>query len=271
MEKPKNPREYIIWWNENFDTKIDLAVRKLYDDISTLVKYKFEHSDEYKELIHQLHNHDAEYRHSFGYDLLMKGPEEIELDIKNWERFRSKVWRKNVVHNINWNKENWNNEGCQPNGGWITPDNWFEKIHDIVRTRIVVKYFDGVEFLLDKMCNHFRDYSCRCEPDWEAREEGYYAAHLNVTRDYELPVGLEIQKKRISVEIQVTTQMKDVITSLTHEYYERKRERLEPPDIKWQWDYKSDEFLPNYIGHILHYIEGAVMQIRNREQLNGKR
>jgi ppGpp synthetase/RelA/SpoT-type nucleotidyltranferase len=140
-----------------------------------------------------------------------------------------------------------------------------------VRTRIVVKYFDGVEFLLDKMCNHFRDYSCRCEPDWEAREEGYYAAHLNVAHDYELPVGLETQKKIICVEIQITTQMKDVITSLTHEYYERKRERLEPPDIKWQWDYKSDEFLPNYIGHILHYIEGAVMQIRNREQLNGKR
>ena len=271
MEKPRNWRDYIIWWNENFDTKIDLSVRKLYDDISTLVKYKFERSDEYKEFIHQLHNYDSEYRHSCSYDLLMKKPEEIHLAIKNWELFMSKVWRKNVVHNSNWNRENWHNEDCQPKGGWITPDNWFEEIRDIVRTRIVVKYFDGVEFLLDKMLNHFRDYSCQCEPDWEAREEGYYAAHLNVKRDYDLPVGLEIQKKGICVEIQVTTQMKDVITSLTHEYYERRRERLEPPDTKWQWDYKSDEFLPNYLGHILHYIEGAVMQIRNREQLNGKR
>lgn len=271
MEKPKNYREYIKWWNENFDTGIDLTARKLYDNVSILVKDKFENSDEYKEFIHQLHNYEAEYRHSYGYELLMKKPEEIELYIKEWEKFISKVWRKNVVNNINWNKENWNNEDCKPNGDWITPDNWFEKIHDIVRTKIVVKYFDGVELLLDKMHNHFLDCGFQCEPDWEASEEGYYAAHLNLTQDYELLFGLEIQKKRICVEIQVTTQMKDVITSLTHKYYERKRERLEPPDKKWQWDCRSDEFSPNYIGHILHYIEGEVMQIRNREQVNGKR
>ena len=65
--------------------------------------------------------------------------------------------------------------------------------------------------------------------------------------------------------------MKDVITSLTHKYYERKRESLEPPSIKWQWDYMSDEFTPNYIGHILHYIEGAVMQIREKEQAHGRK
>ena len=271
MEKPKNPMAYIKWWNNNFDTTIDIPIRELYDDVSTSVKDQFQHSDEYEELIHQLHNYETEYRRDCGYELLMKQPEAIELDCKEWERFISKVWRENVVHNINWNEENWNAEDCQPNEGWITPYNWFEKIHDIVRTRIIVKYFDGVKILLDKMHNHFIDYSCQCKPDWEAREEGYYAAHLNVIRDYELPVGIEIQKKRISVEIQVTTQMKDVISTLTHKYYEKKRERLEPPDIKWQWDYTSDEFSPNYIGHMLHYIEGAVMQVRNKEQANGKR
>ncbi len=271
MEKPKNPREYINWWNENFDTKIDVAVRKLYDDASILVKHHFEHSNEYKEFIHQLHNYEAEYRRSYQYELLMKKPEEIELVTKEWGKFISKVWRKNVVHNINWNNENWDNEDCQPNGGWITPDNWFEKIHDIVRTRIVVKYFDGVGILLGKMHNHFVDCGCQCKPDWEAREEGYYAAHLDVIRDYELLVGLKTQTKRICVEIQVTTQMKDVITALTHKYYERKRESNEPLDKKWQWDYMSDEFSPNYIGHILHYIEGTIMQIRNREQENGRK
>jgi ppGpp synthetase/RelA/SpoT-type nucleotidyltranferase len=147
----------------------------------------------------------------------------------------------------------------------------FEEIHDIVRTRIVVKYFDGVGLLVDKMCSHFSECGCQVEPDWEAREEGYYAAHLNVIRDYEIPVGLEIIKKKISVEIQVTTQIKDVINDLTHKYYERKREILNQPDIKWQWDYDSEEFLPNYIGHMLHYIEGELMQIRNREQIDEKK
>jgi ppGpp synthetase/RelA/SpoT-type nucleotidyltranferase len=271
MEKPENPRKFIIWWNDNFDDMIDLRVRKLYSDVSTFVKYRFDHSDEFMTLIHELRNYDAEYRQSYGYDLLMKKPEEIKLEPKEWDGFISKVWRENVVQNTHWNDENWDKEVCQPNGGWITPSNWFERIHDIVRTRIVVKYFDGVALLVDKMSNHFLGCGCQIKPDWEAREEGYYAAHLNVTRDYEIPVGLEIQKKKITIEIQVTTQMKDVITELTHKYYERKRETLVQPDIKWQWDYECDEFLPNYIGHMLHYIEGALMQIRNREQLNGKK
>ncbi len=271
MEKPKNPREYILWWNKHFDTKINLSVKKLYDHVSKLVKQEFENSDKYKDFKHQLYNHEVEYRRSHGYDLLMKIPEEISLGIKEWKDFISKVWRKNVVYNLNWVEENWSQSVCEPNGGWITPDNWFDNIHDIVRTTIVVKYLDGVEFLLDKMHNHFVDCGCQCTPDWIAKDEGYYAAHLNIAQDYEILIGMKTQKKTISVEIQITTQMKDVIASLTHKYYERRRESLKPPDIKWQWDYKSDEFSPNYIGHMLHYIEGAVMQIRDREETNGQR
>jgi ppGpp synthetase/RelA/SpoT-type nucleotidyltranferase len=195
----------------------------------------------------------------------MKTPEEIELGIKKWNDFISKVWRRNVVDNKNWDKEE-----TKPHGDWVTPLNWFERVNDIVRTRVVVKYFDGVGLLLDKMCDHFRNYDCECKPDWEAREEGYYAAHLNLIRDYELLFGLETKKKRIGVEIQVTTQMKDVIGALTHKYYEEKRMRLELPEEKWQWNYRCEEFAPNYIGHIVHYVEGAIMEIRDRGRINGK-
>jgi ppGpp synthetase/RelA/SpoT-type nucleotidyltranferase len=271
MEKPENPRKYINWWNKNFDPQINLSVRKLYEDVSTFVMHDFEYSDAFKTLIHQLHNYDADYARTCGYQLLMKEPEKIKLQSKEWTNFISKVWRKNVVKNANWDTQNWDKEKCKPNGDWLTPDNWYDKIHDIVRTRIVVKYFDGVKFLLDKMCNHFVDYGFTCYPDWEAREEGYYAAHLSIIRDYSLPVGIEVQKRKISIEIQVTTQIKDVISELTHKYYERKRETLEVPDMKWQWDYECNEFAPNYIGHVLHYIEGAVMQIIKKEQLNGKK
>ncbi len=265
MEKPNSPREYILWWNKYFEPKIDMVARNLYRDVSTTVDYDFEHSDEYTKLIQQLHNYESEYRQSRGFDLLMKKPEDIKLIPKEWDSFISKVWRKNVAQNLNWDKENWGKDKCEPLEGWITPDNWFKRIHDIVRTKIVVVYFDGVGFLLDNMCNHFQECGCQTEPDWEAREEGYYAAHLNVTRDYTFPVGLETQTETISIEIQITTQMKDVITTLTHKYYERKRETLETPDNKWQWDYNSEEFSPNYIGHMLHYIEGAVMIIRDKE------
>lgn len=271
MEKPENPRKYITWWNQNFEPKIDLSVTSLYKDISQIAMWDFEHSDAFTALIRQLHNYNAEYRRSFGYDLLMKEPEDIKLEPKELDNFISKVWRKNVVQNANWRTDNWDKERCKPTGGWVTPDNWYDKIHDIVRTRIVVKYFDGVKFLLDRMCNHFTDCGCLCDPDWKAREEGYYAAHLNIIRSYSIPVGIEIQEKKVSIEIQITTQIKDVITDLTHKYYERKRETLKLPDIKWQWDYNCSEFAPNYLGHMLHYIEGAVMQIREKEKLNDRK
>lgn len=256
MDKPCSPEEYVRWWNKNFDIKIDKITEKQYRDAAVLVKHDFEHSAAWQELISELHNYHARYRLRQGYDLLMKKPEDINIDIKEWRNFISKIWRKNVVENENWDGE--------PDTGWITPDNWFEKINDIVRTTIVVKYFDGVGYLIDNIFELFTRHSYKCVPDWEAREEGYYAAQLYVIRDYELLLGLATQKKQISVEIQVITQMKDVIRELTHKYYEQKRAKVEMPDKKWQWDYSCDEFEPNYIGHILHYIEGAIMKIRDR-------
>lgn len=266
MEKPLSPDEYRIWWNRNYEPKIDGVREKQYKDASILVKYRFENSAAWNKLIQELHNYESEYRRSHdGYELLMKDPEDIRwsISIKEWGDFVSKVWRKNVVENEQWDSG--------PDESWITPLNWFEKTSDIVRGTIVVKYFDGVGFLLDRMCTLFREYGCDCEPDWKAREEGYYAAHLNVIGEYELLFGLETQKKRISVEIQITTQIKDVIRELTHKYYERRRMKLSAPDEKWQWNYKSAEFAPNYIGHILHYIEGTIMEIRDREEGNGKK
>src|SRR4030043_403578 len=101
MEKPDNWRKYITWWNDNFDDQIGLGDRKLYSEISTHVLYTFDHSDEFMTLVHQLRNYEAEYRRSYGYDLLMKKPEEIKLVPKAWENFISKVWRNNVVQNTN--------------------------------------------------------------------------------------------------------------------------------------------------------------------------
>ena len=211
MEKPSSPEAYITWWNHRFEApeaQIDKVAAKQYQAVSILVKHDFENSTEWRGFISELNNFEAEYRHSRGYDLLMGKPEDTKLCRKEWRDFLSKVWRKNVVENKNFDKE--------PDTGWITPQNWFENIHDIVRTTIVVKYFDGVGFLLDRLCELLRGHNCKYKPDWEAREEGYYAAHLNVIRDYELLFGLETQIKRISVEIQITTQMKDAIRELTH-------------------------------------------------------
>jgi hypothetical protein len=58
--------------------------------------------------------------------------------------------------------------------------------------------------------------------------------------------------------------LQEVLRKLLHKYYEEKRKREKREDISWQWDYKSEEFAVNYLGHILHYIEGLILEVRDR-------
>ena len=65
-------------------------------------------------------------------------------------------------------------------------------------------------------------------------------------------------------EIQVTTQIQEIIKTLLHKQYEEKRKVNTPKDYKWQWDSKSPQFIPNYLGHIVHYVEGMIIEIRDK-------
>ena len=75
-----------------------------------------------------------------------------------------------------------------------------------------------------------------------------------------------------SFEIQVTTQLQDVILKLTHKIYEDRRQKGKDDSNKmWQWDYESEEFSANYLGHVLHYIEGMIMGVREKQRGGGKK
>ncbi len=70
---------------------------------------------------------------------------------------------------------------------------------------------------------------------------------------------------KLNVEIQITTQIQEIIKVLLHKHYEENRKTTVPKDYKWQWDYKSPEFSSNYLGHIIHYVEGMIVEIRDKE------
>src|SRR5207249_4030342 len=97
----------------------------------------------------------------------------------------------------------------------------------------------------------------------EAKTEGYYAAHLEARSTFEIPrIDWDTQLVEISVELQITTQLQEVILSLTHKFYEERREREPKRDqVGWQWDYQSPEFSANYLGHVLHFIEGTIIEV----------
>ncbi len=103
--------------------------------------------------------------------------------------------------------------------------------------------------------------------DYEAREEGYYAAHLSTEYECEIPKeSWDTKRVRARIEMQVTTQLQEVIKNLLHKYYEERRVTAKASELKWQWDYKSEEFATNYLGHILHYVEGMIMDIRQKQR-----
>jgi hypothetical protein len=258
-EKPKNIDEYKRWLQDKHGVEISAKDEVYYKLVTERIKSDFEGSDFWLRLKDNLHEYNDEYLLNTGYDLLREY--KPTLLTKPFTSFLLKTYRKNVLLNKNLPKE--------PQGGWILPFNWYSKINDIVRTLIEVKYLDGVEFMIEKIKAFCEEKGDECLVFMEAREEGYYAAHLYIKRSFEVPrMTWDTEKLEVSVEIQLTTQLQEVIRRLLHSYYDnvRKRDR----EIKWQWNYKSEEFAANYLGHILHYVEGMIMEVRDSQRKKEK-
>lgn len=127
---------------------------------------------------------------------------------------------------------NWPDE---PGDDWITPGNWYTKVNDIVRTLIIVKYLDGVDFVQDKIKSLCDYHVQKCRVYFEAREEGYYTAHLYTKRSFNIPkITWDTEEVNISIEIQITTQLQEVIRKLLHKYYENRTETVKKENTKWQ-------------------------------------
>ena len=235
--------------------------RDYYSSVSTTVLENFKDSKFWSDLLNDLGKYDQEYRLLNKNYVLFIPNFEPKLKTKPFDKFLEKTYRKNILDNEFFPKE--------PKDGWVVPENWFSQINDIVRTLFVVKYFDGVKFLVSKIENLCKNHGLKLLVDYEAREEGYYAAHLCIKQEFEIPPELwDTKRTNIAVEFQITTQIQDVIRKLLHTYYEKKRMAVKKPTEKWEWDSGCDEFCTNYLGHILHYEEGMIVEIRDKQMEN---
>lgn len=259
-EKPKDLNGYKEWLKKDHKIEISAQTKTYYDSVTNIIKRDFEESNCWVALIDNLREFDSQYSlQKEGYSLLLTPRDKPTLYIKPFESFLGKTLRINILQNQNW--------PCEPEGGWILPNNWYSRINDIIRTLVVVKYLDGVEFMVEKIHSLYGQHGLPCIPYYEAKEEGYYAAHLYTRREFEVPgPKWDTEKIIVSIEIQITTQIQEAIRKLLHKYYEERRQGIVEEDIKWQWNYKSDEFDANYLGHILHYVEGKIMKIREKQK-----
>lgn len=258
MEKPKNINEYKVWLHNVIGIPFTGKEQSYYETVSGIIKTDIERSAFWTEFINKIESFNNEYYlEKDGYHLTVANYRP-EILVKSYDSMLNKAYRKNVILNRNW--------PGPPKDDWINSKNWLTKTNDIIRTSFVVKYLDGIEFMIDRLTRYCKELGLKNDVSFEARDEGYYAVHYYIYLPISIPNEDWIsEKKTISFEIQLTTQLQDVIKKLTHLHYENRRVRIDRPDKKWQWNYKSEEFSANYLGHILHYIEGMIMEIRENQ------
>lgn len=257
IDKPANFDEFKIWFNLFLGFEIDTSYAYYYTTVVRQLKNDFEESIFWQKILHELNEINDKYFMAKNVHLLTS-VEDPKILTKSLDSLMMKAYRKNILNNNNFPNE--------PIGGWITPENWFESIKDVVRTTITVKYLDGVQFLVSELEKLTLDHGFYFTSSLEAREEGYYAAHTGIV----FPISMPDQSfnpidKKLNIEIQITTQIQEIIKTLLHKHYEENRKVLTPQDYKWQWDHKSPEFTSNYLGHIIHYVEGMIVEIRDKE------
>lgn len=228
-----------------------------YESVVQAVSRSFERSAVWQDLCASLNEIDQRYFLRTSYHLLSSlSPPALET--KPFASFFAKTFRKNVLQNDDWPDP--------PCGGWLEPTDCFERVNDVVRTRLVVTYLDGVSSLSEALTQICGQNDADCSVDYEARQEGYYAVHFYVQHACDVPrEDWDTRRIRVPIEIQITTQLQEVIVRLLHKHYEKRRLATYGQEReKWQWAYESDEFATNYLGHILHYVEGMIMGVRNK-------
>lgn len=255
-QKPRDDEEFVKWMEEKFEVQNE-QVKSNYESNTAKMLKEFQKHSLWTTLEKQLREWDIEYFSEYRVHLFAK-PELPEVISKPYDSLLNKAYRKDCLNNDSFPKE--------PQEGWICPNTWFDKIHDIIRTTFTVKYLDGVKFFDQKLSQLSDIMGCKYRCDYEAHDDGYYAAHAAIIVDMDI-VGMDWKTltKRIEVEIQITTELQEMVKRLLHKYYEDNRRRIVPKDYKWQWDYDNEQFVPNYLGHIAHYLEGMIVEIRDNQ------
>lgn len=141
-------------------------------------------------------------------------------------------------------------------------------IHDLVRTRVVCRYIDGVEYLtgqLEALAQEMQLEPCRSR---EGRLEGYFAQHITFMQDVFYRRGGVTVHAKIHCEIQLATEMSSRMWDASHPFYEFTRECPDAPET-WQWQPNDPRFMANQLGHMIHLADGLLVNLRHAAQIKG--
>ncbi len=147
---------------------------------------------------------------------------DLNFRMKPFKSVFNKIFRKNVIFNRYYPNAN-------KKGGVDVP-NFYQEIDDLLRTRIVCKYMDGPKWVCDQLKQKLNEIGITVDVRELSTDQGYYAWHLYFQAPVQMWEGQLVRDRKIWVEIQFTTQLSEVITSLTHDLYERRRDGRDFPE-----------------------------------------
>lgn len=135
------------------------------------------------------------------------------------------------------------------------------RLGDLVRTRIVCRYIDGVEFLATKLMELADEMGLSPSRRREGRLEGYFAQHVTVSQDVIFRLAGYGELAKIICEIQIASEMATRMWDAAHSLYEIVRGTGDDPE-DWQWKPDDPRFISNQLGHMIHLADGLLVQLR---------
>lgn len=253
--KPQSVPEFVAWAREKLGADFDSKAENLYKGNSAIAWVAAQEHPFFRDISSFLVAADlAEQGRAGSLMLMNQNPPQLEL--KQWSAVLDKCYRLNIV----WNRE----FPDPPKRGWVTPETVYGKITDLVRGTVICKHFDGPQLLAEQLQKRANDAGLEAFYYPQERDEGYYAYHFYVKLPMQLlRMDMSHAEQIVHVELQLTTQLQELLRQITHQFYVEKRAQVTPLRDHWKWDSKSDRFKAGYVSHTLHLLEAIIVQLRD--------
>ena len=201
QEKPLTLEAYVEWARSSLKVNFDSPKQKrVYETNLTSALSTIQESGFLEGLSAKLASYQEEYKGACGAELLMLGRTvgtEVTPLKKSYESAVNKTFRRNVLFNPNYPES-------PEKTGWLTPDNWYSHINDLIRGTVVCKFLDGPEFLATRLVDYAHTLGLKARSYSQERDEGYYAYHFYAKFGVSLvDLGWNAKTHDIEFEIQL--------------------------------------------------------------------
>jgi hypothetical protein len=252
---PATVDEYVEWASTTL--RVDLravSTRNRYETNIQAAQNAVQESSFFRNFRVFVDEQNKQYEQRTGAPLLMTG--DLTVHRKPFTSAIEKCFRINVLRNRKFPEA--------PRGGWVTPENWYMRFDDLIRSTLVCKFLDGPGILAHALDRYASDNGLIGRHVPRNTDEGYYAFHHYTAFCLDIADSeWNTQTITTELEIQLTTQLQEVLREFTHPLYEKARITAAERDDRWKWDYDTPRFRTSYLGHTLHMIEAVILQVRD--------